>query len=384
MPTTLTDVLTPKTEDQATADILARLDALGLYATSWHTDSIARRLVQAFGYVVARVTERAAVLARAAFNETAEGDALDAFSASRYRNNRIPSVATEGKIKLTCSAAAGPYTITAGELVVADAEEGLEFRALTGGTLKPGNTLEIVVRSEKPGTSGNVANGTITKLVSPALAGVTVNNPALPSTSSWITVLGADAESDASLRERNRSKWGTGAIEDSVGVLIYRVRTASPSIARLAVDDSNAAGPGAVAIYAAGIAGTCTGDAATAAQAALNARSFGDPYTVTPATAQPVAVTGTVYLEASADSAEVGPLVEAAITDAINAAPIGGYDLSPGPTHVLLKDSISRAIESVPGVRFAALAAPAGDVTIGAWSVATVGTLTLTYSNLTA
>jgi hypothetical protein len=68
----------------------------------------------------------------------------------------------------------------------------------------------------------------------------------------------------------------------------------------------------------------------------------------------------------------------------INAAPIGGYDLSPGPTHALLKDDLEQAIKSVTGVRYAALSAPAGDVTVGASSVATVGTLTLTYQVLAA
>src|SRR5690606_696186 len=90
------------------------------------------------------------------------------------------------------------------------------FTNLTGGTLSLGGTLDLSWEAEEPGDDYNLANGTLTVMVTP-LAGVTVANPD-PGTGTWITQTGADEESDPELRERCRNKWstlGTGSTEDS-------------------------------------------------------------------------------------------------------------------------------------------------------------------------
>lgn len=376
---TLAQLRTLVTVEAATEHLIATLADLGFDTTSWQSGSVQRKLLTLTGIVWNQVSQVIVTLTDQLYNETATSDFLTAFSASHYANTRLPAVATTGQVVLTCSAAAGPYTIAASELVFSDSA-GRTFRNTGSGTLNSGSTLTLAVVAEVPGAAGNVANNTITTLVT-SRAGVTVANPAIGSTGTWILTLGEDAESDTRLRSRNTTKWSSYAMQlASEGVRFYAYKAAN-AVTRVAVRTDNPGGPGTVWVYLAGASGPAAGGDVTTVQTALNLRSFGN-FTAYAATAQPIAVSGRVYYSRGYTAAGIQAAVETAIAGAINAAPIGGYDLSPGPTNVIPKNDLEDAIANVTGVRTVALTTPAADIGVPTYSVATVGTLSITYIQL--
>jgi hypothetical protein len=95
---------------------------------------------------------------------------------------RIAATFATQTVVLTCGAGNGPYTITAGTLIVRNPRTGNRYFSATGGTLNTSSTLTITVRAEMSNDSLAGRNyvdtaNTLTELVTP-LAGVTVNNPA--------------------------------------------------------------------------------------------------------------------------------------------------------------------------------------------------------------
>jgi uncharacterized phage protein gp47/JayE len=161
-------------------------------------------------------------------------------------------LATQGTIVLTAAALAPPATINADDLV-ASTESDITYRNKTGGTLKPGGTLELMFEAEVAGAGGNVAPNTIT-ILKTALAGVTISNPVLPAGTSWITRDGADQETDPELRRRNMTKWATLGMGPALAY-VYWAREASASVKRVFVDDTNPRGVATFDIYVAGDSG---------------------------------------------------------------------------------------------------------------------------------
>ncbi len=370
---TLAQLRAAITEEAALESLLARLSELGFSATSWQPGSFQLSLVRAVANAWSRVGQSVAALSNWAFLDSAEGDALTALAHSHYDCARFPARPTRGFASLTCSATAGPYTIIVGQLVISDAHDR-RFRNTTGGTLSTAGVLQLEWEAEEPGDAGNVGSNTLQKLVT-SLPGVTVNNPGLPTT--WVTEAGVNEETDPKLKERCRTRWPTLTYASPADAYRHFARAASPGIARVLVDADNPRGPGTVDVYIAGDGGPSGVDDVNAAQAYIDQRRpVGASALVVAATLQSVTVTATVYHDAT--NASVISQVEAALRAAIRAAPIGGYDLSPGPAHVLPFSHLVSAARGVPGVVDVVFVSPTGSLVVGAYSVTFGGVVTLT------
>lgn len=372
---TLAQIREEFTAETATDELIDLLDTLGFSASSWQSGSVQRTMVQMSGYVYFALRSYVAGISYLAFNETSEGDSLTAFSASHYDNDRILATCAQHTCTLTGGAVGPPYTIAIDEVVASDGTR--TFRNKTGGTIPAGGTLTGVrFDAEVAGTDGNVSVGTITSLVTP-YAGVTITNTVL-------AVAGVDEETDAALRLRNSAKWSTLSVVEAIADRYEYVARTVLSNCRVSVDSTNPNGPGTLDVYLATSTGVASGANVTTVQTSINAEAFGGVATVVAAAAQAVAVTGTVYYASGYTAGAIQTAVEAAIAVFINAAPIGGYDYTPGPSAIIDRDGLEAAIRAVTGVSKLTLTVPAADVAVAAYSVATVGVLTITYTQITA
>src|SRR5690606_29628166 len=120
-------------------------------------------------------------------------------------NKRRDAVATQARIKLTCSATEGPHSIGLGDVVWTDGTH--TFRNIEGNSitypvnLASGGSVTLLFESEIAGSDANIAEGAAGSLVT-TLAGVTPSGFTK-------TQLGADAETDPQIRLRNSSKWAS-------------------------------------------------------------------------------------------------------------------------------------------------------------------------------
>ncbi len=393
----LTTLLTPITRDQALESLIEVLDGLGFNTTGWQSGSVQRTFMTMVAEAWSQVTIAQAFVATFGFNELAEGDALTAFSDSVYDNQRLAAVATRGEMVLTDSGGGGPFIIAAGDLVVSDSN-GVKFRNTTGGTLALSSTLTLEFDGEIPGTTGNIATDSTLALDTP-LAGVDVTNPAIATTTSWISRSGVDQESDTNLRTRNRSKWFnqnpiTKPADAYVEITLKAVDGSGNlvGITRVGVDAQNPRGPGSLDVIIADATGPAIPTQVADVQTYLDARkAVLSDLLVRAAVNRVIAVEGTVFLDSGADS----PTKRTEIEDAVyqvtipaeedpsgyfNTIPIGGDDLGAGDDFVIQSEIVDR-IMSVAGVKAVNLTTPTADVLLASDEIPTAA-FSLTYTEL--
>lgn len=170
--------------------------------------------------------ERLAVsqLARAMFLEYASGDGLTLFARSQYGVERYPAQVTKGTIRLVSAATAPLYNFVAGQVTVGTTGSSINqklYTNITGGTLAPNSTLDLIFEAAEAGASYNIPNATALDLKT-SFVGVTVSNPIYPPAFTWITQAGTDQESDDSVKQRCLARWGTiGAECNEEGILYW-------------------------------------------------------------------------------------------------------------------------------------------------------------------
>jgi phage-related baseplate assembly protein len=240
------------------------------------------------------------------------------------------------------------------------------WRSTNAGTLvvPAGGQLDIEVRAEVAGDAYNVAVGAITVVIAPAFAGLSVTNPAIGATGTWITTAGAAEESDAALRQRCRDRWstlGAGATADAYRYLLRTTPGFEAQITRVAV----LAGPGdgTITCWLASASGpSSAGAVAAATTRILAAKPLTDSPTILPAVALPVQVAGPIQVRAADDS----PANRARATDALAALGAGlgieGATLDLGALYA--------AIYAARGIVDVDLTLPAGDTAVPFGSVA--------------
>lgn len=367
MTATVADLTTPRTADQLFALLLAELASGGLPTTSWQTGAVPRTLAKADATALAQLDAVVSDIATAAFLDTATADWLSLFAASRFQVTRTAAVATVGTVRVTVRSGAGPYSIPAGGLLVSDGVRRWRSTNTTVVNITSASPTDITVRAESLGAAYNVASSAITTLVSPALAGVSVVNSASP----WITTAGADAESDASLRQRCRDRWSTlgrGATEAAYQYLSRTGHADAAQVTRVALAPPS--GDGTVRVYLAGPAGPVDPSVVTTVQAWLDTYSPAtDTPTVESAAATSVTVTATVQVAAASDSTANRTLA----TDALAA-----YFAALGIGEQVDLGRLYEAIYRAAGIVDADISAPSGDVAIAQGHVA-VPSVALTW-----
>lgn len=321
-------------------------------------------------------------------NETSSGDGLHRFSKSHYDNTVEAAVTAQRIITLACVATEGPHPIALGAVVIAE-PNGRTYRNVEGNgvvypaTLASGGTLSPLFEAEVAGEAANVAPDTVT-LMQTTFAGVTV-------TADAVFRLGIDQESDPRLKLRNTSKWSNLSIELIRDGVIAIALKARPAVTLVDVDDQNPRGAGTFDVYIAGPNATAGPSDIAAVQTALVKRFFGsDRVRTYPAPEVFLHLTGTVYYDSKFALADVKKAVEdpeiGSVPLFLREVPLGGFNFSPGPSHIVPKNDIEAVIKDDTKindqevVRTVVLSVPSGDLSVVSFGKVIKGTWSLTYT----
>jgi len=359
--TSFSTLTTPVTQATYLAQILATLAAQGFPVTAWQAGNAGRTLAVADAAALTDLRSVIADVARGGYLDTATGDWLTLLAAGLFDITRTPAVYAVGSVTLACVSTAGPYSITAGSLVVTDGTRRWRSTNTTTLTLPSSGSLSVEVRAESPGTAYNGSGTTLlTTPVSPSLAGVTVT-----AATSWLTTAGAAEESDASLRARCRARWGSLGRGANDSAYIYLARTGhsvESSVTRASVVWG--VGDGTLTIYLAGPSGAVSSGVENIVGAWIEANKPGTDYpTVVSATARVVSLIATVTVDAASDSTANRALA----TDAL-AAYFAGLDIGEDVDIGRLYE----ALYASAGVIDADISQPADDTSVNNNEIATL------------
>lgn len=359
--------------------LLSTLRSLGFTTTGWQPGRIQQVLLNAFSGVAAGQSQVASLVADATGNDGATGAMLTLYSRARFSNERTPAQKAIGDFLLSNSGAA-PVVLTAGQLIISDSY-GVQFTNREGGTVPAGGSLSVEVEATKAGADGSIANGSTLTLVT-SLAGVTVTNPGPGDSNPWYAVqVGADAETDAELRERNATKWGLLAVEKTATAL-QNLALAQSGVSKALVVDNNPRGPFTVDIYISGQAAIVSTAEIEAAQAAFADLTLGTeavwPPTDSPfpssvrlyhPSTQELTVSGAVDHEPQFSLADMQQEIGDRLTALVASVPIGGRSYAAGVANRLTLGDLHEVLERTRGVRSVTLTAPTGDVVVGSTSL---------------
>jgi len=363
------------------ADILSMLQSVGFSATSWQEGSVPAALVQIGALIWSKSSEVLVELRNFQHLDTAAGPALTSLASSAFTAARVASISARYTVRLTCGAAAGPYSLTLGGVVLTDGTH--TYRNVDDGstvypvTLSSGGNVTLLFEAEEPGAAASVVAADIDTLVT-AFAGVTLSNQAQ-------TVIGLDEEDDERLRARCRAQWGALSFETVTAGVEYLALTADPGITRVFVDDTNPRGAGTWDVYLATATGAADGAQVTLAEATIFPRVFaGSTYgDIIAATEVSVPVTGTILRSPAVSDTQALGAVSAAVTAYLATVPIGGVNIGAGLQGLVPINDLEKAIREAeylgtPCIRGVRLTAPTGDVVLTTGEVATAGTISLT------
>lgn len=321
------------TVGDAKQQILTWLQALRLPTTSWHKFSVPMACVEIGARIWNKCSQIAAVLKTTLVGQDASGDALTVYSKAVYNHDRFPASAATHRIRLTCIAGAGPYTLDVDDVVASDGQYTYRLAAGLGVVfpyqLQSGTNADFAFQAQELGEApGMVALGTINRMVT-TYAGVSCSNVETSSGSGTsLLTAGANEESEDELKERNATIWATrnplALVQDAY---VYYARNAASAVRRVRVDATNPRGAGTSDLYIAGSAGVVGETERAAVEADLKPRlieSIAQGLQVIPATANAFAFSGRVFHYSDVDQDILAPLVLAALDAAASAVPIGG------------------------------------------------------------
>jgi hypothetical protein len=235
----LKQLLTPITPAQALASVLGTLGSFGFAATSWQPGSKQLTIVQTLSRVYSDLTYTIADITNSGFALLAKGAYADQLGVYSYALTRIPATQTIGAMVLTSSAGAPVNNWVDGQILISDKPPGSlnanVFRVSGPGTLNPGTSVTITVKGDVPGSAANIPPGITLYLWGGGLTGVTVTNPAISGTSTWITTPGTDSESDARYGQRMVARWSALTYGNTDGAYTYWALTALPALTRVTI-----------------------------------------------------------------------------------------------------------------------------------------------------
>lgn len=364
---TLAQLVSPPSVDDWRTSLLGFLGASDFPVTAWDPTGNARGLVEAEADALASLSKTIAAIASGGFLDYATGDWLTLLAKSVYGEDRKQGVVLIGSLLLANSTGAGipinPYDLTV------ESDNLLTYQNTTGGTVPAGGTLPVTIVAGAPGTAYNVGNGSISTLLTP-VPGLSVSNPAVGGTGTWIVTAGVDVESDTALATRCRAKWGTLGTGGTVDAFTSWALSSSSSVTRVKIQENTPSG-GQVTVLVAGAAGAIV-DAPTLA--AIDAYiQLRRPLTVRVFTQSAsnfnVRVIGTVTVQAL-QLTTAKAAVATALTNLFASLPIGA---------TIPVSTVVSAIAAVPGVNEVALTNPSNvalrlgtdDWVMGATQIAT-------------
>lgn len=180
---TLKDTINPKTAAQLKEEIRIILSKNGFSADDWNTGSDSRSILEAEGASLEDLWNTLVLITNGGYLPTATGDWLDLLADSFFQITRIPTEFTKGVMNLTLNPAlGGPYTISAGSLLISDGVRNyrnINTVPVTVNNAQPTASIEFM--AESPGESYNIIAGTINTATTPSqnktpLVGLTIDN----------------------------------------------------------------------------------------------------------------------------------------------------------------------------------------------------------------
>lgn len=380
MAISLTDLQTPVTADSIRDAVLEVLTELSFPVEAWQEEGIARTLIEAFSAMLATQSETIAALAKMPYLDSASDDYLTNLAASHYDVSRGDAVAATLPVSLA-NGGLVTYSPGVGEIVLR-ASNGQTYSSSEASVVTAGATTIVQFTADTAGALANVP-GQQLEFATP-LAGVVATFDGI------FAGVGADAESDAALRARCPIKWAALRIERADDGIRSLAREAAPAVLSVGVDSDAPRGPGTVDVYLAGENATAGISDVAAVQAALDLAFLGNSVGGTAplvkaiaAPTQAIDLVATIYVR-GVDSSGAQTGLEAAWAALLESVPVGGFDLSPGPTHTIQLGQIIAALGEVAGVISVEMAAPAADVAVGATSKVILGSTSISIVRLSS
>lgn len=374
---TLQQLITPVTEDEALATILDVLGQLGFQSTSWAPNAFGRVTARLAARIWSQVTTIVSEIASGGFTGLATGGWLTLVAKHFYEVDRIEASKTIGQFTLTASAGAPVNTWSAGDIIVADAPIGSananSFTCTAGGSLGPGTDLSLEFSADVAGAAANIATGATLYLWTP-LVGVTVTNPAYGTSTTWITTVGLDEESDTRLAQRCTLKWSALTYGNINGAYEYWALSALPTLTRVSI--AGAAGDGTITIIGATSLGPITAGDCTTIEDYVNGvtdgtgrRPLNDIVSAVPATTLAPTYTPTLNVT-PAVYATIAATVQVALATYVGTIPIGGLKLVTLTSGVVPFSRLVQVAQDVPGVRSLS-GFPTSDIALGSTEIFT-------------
>jgi hypothetical protein len=364
---TLSELLTIKSADDVLAILITKLQARGFPLSAWQPGTDFRTILESESSAIAEAWALVPNIAAAGSLETAVDSFLDAVNFDRYRLTRNPATFERRRVRLTCAAGFGPYTIATYQMwVQQNVVGGKRAQSQVGGTLPDGGTLDLEFKFEFAGAQLAAALDT---LLTP-LPGVTITTA-----QEALLEKGVNREADEPYRDRGRLRWPSlsniGAPADTFRAW---ARAADPSITKVRVLDQNPRGQGTVDVVLWGEGGISAG-AVTAADAYIRTRMIQTTsLLVYAATPKNITLTGTVRVKP-------GFLTSTQSQGASNLVALQAAAAIGGSSGVAYKSAFMDALFT-PNVVDVDLTAPAGNTALLAYEVITL-TLNLTYLEVT-
>ncbi len=361
MALTLSQLLTAKTRDDFIALILSELQSRGFPVTNWVIGGMVRSLLETLCSTFADFSALLVVVTQGGLLEESSGDWLTLLSRSNFKTIRKEATFAEWDVTLACSAAAGPYTIVAGQLWATTAA-GRLFNNLAGGVLATSGTLVLRFKAESSGVAYN--SGPITALKT-TLPGVSISLATLIESA-------ADQETDPQLIERAQLQWALLAIGATDATYKKWALDSDVDVRRVRAKENTPA-PGQVTVWIARQDGPATGPGGGTDQDTVQAYLI-DPVRkvlcVTPVTtlavAHNVTITGTALIRA-ADLGNAQAVIGDNLLTLFRALDISDGDATTGK---LFRAEISEVFMALPGMKNFTLNAPAADVTLAEGEIA--------------
>lgn len=379
---TLTDLITPMAQAEASASLYDVLATLGVPTASWKPGGVLRTIIAVVAVVLAAVTTAVSLLARAAFRSTAFGSWLTLLAREVYGCERIGATYATTTVTFT-NAGGGIYTYAAGALIVASSKSKKQYRNDVACTIAALTTTDVEMTAVEAGT-GSIAQATEIDTIVSTMVGVTCSNAS--------AALASDEETDTQLRARCDARLDSLSPNGPAGAYLYVAMTAVSSLTGASlgvtrVTTSVDSATSTVSVYVATASGAVTGTVGSAGTALDDVNNAIQTQCV------PLGVTANVYsaIEHELDpeytiwvSSSAGYTTDKDVTNLVDAAlaaycatiPIGGQAAENTNGYVYL-DAISEKIRAaVPGVIKVKMGYPSGDVLLDIDEVAIPGDIT--------